>query len=75
MTDECVTFSRRIPMTRDTGITADSLHANGVIVINNFHLRPLSLSRNAGALARDDLGIAIEHASRTLNRIELFLDH
>lgn len=56
-------------MTRDTGIIADSLHANGVIVINNFH------KERALVRARSDLGIAIEHAIRTLNRIELFLDH
>lgn len=62
-------------MIRDTWIIVDSLHANRVIVINNF--RPgLSRSHETGSLGHEDPGIAIEaHASRALNRIELFLDH
>lgn len=46
-------------MIRDMRITVDSLHANGVIVINNF--RPgLSRSHETESPARDDPGIAIE---------------
>lgn len=46
-------------MIRDTRITVDSLHANGVIVINNFRLG-LSRSHETGSPARDDPGITIE---------------
>lgn len=63
-------------MNRHTWIIADSLHTNGVIVINNFRPGTLVTSHETDSPAREDPGIAIEaHASRALNRIELFLDH
>lgn len=79
MTNEPVSFSRLVPMIRGYAdhrlITSDlSLHANGVVVINNIPIpRTLSLPRDG--LSRAIGSAATEHIGRALSRIELFLDH